>query len=43
MQLLFGKIGLHGPLPLAQSAARSMGITARATFNIYKCSYQAGI
>ena len=27
----FGKIGLLGPLPLAQSAVRSMGITARAT------------
>ena len=28
---LFGKIGLQGPLPLAQLAARTMGITARAT------------
>ena len=30
-----GKIGLRGPLPLAQLAARSMGTTARATSNIY--------
>ena len=34
--LVVGKIGLQGPLPLAQAAARSMGITARATFNIHK-------
>ena len=27
----FGKIGPQGPLPLAQSAVRSMDITARAT------------
>ena len=30
-----GKIGLHGPLPLAQSTTRSMGRTARATFYIH--------
>ena len=29
-----GKIGLCGPLPFAQSAARTMGITAWATFYI---------
>ena len=31
MYVPFGKIGLLGPLPLAQSAVRSMDITARAT------------
>ena len=30
-----GKIGPHGPLPLAQSAAHSMDITARATSYIH--------
>ena len=30
-----GKIGPHGPLPLAQSAAHSMSITARATSYIH--------
>ena len=30
-----GKIGPHGPLPLAQSAACSMGITARVISNIH--------
>ena len=30
------KIGLQGPLPLAQLAFRSMDITARANFNVHK-------
>ena len=34
-----GKIGLQGPLPLAQSASHSIGITARATFNTYIHTY----
>ena len=35
MSQQFGKIDPHGPLPLAQSAARSMGSTARATSYIH--------
>ena len=30
-----GKIGPHGPLPLAQSTTRPMGRTARETFYIH--------
>ena len=36
-----GKIGLHGLLPLAQSAVRSMGITARMTCIIHMMTPRA--
>ena len=36
-----GKIGPHGPLPLAQSAVRPLDITARATSYIHTYRFRA--